>query len=228
MTDNWDNVWKKKKIVSDYSLKLYDFLRGYSEKLDKNSDVLEVGCGSGGGLAQFKDHNIVGLDTSEEALKLSKQYTDNLVNASMFDMPFEKEKFDLVYSSGLLEHFKIDKTREALMEISRVTKKTGEIIIIVPSSNCIWYRIFKKSMIMLNKWDFGYEEDYSIRKMKLLVKGTDLKIKKFFGLQALLPMSTNNVEVLSEKYRRLFVGIEKLFPFKQYYAYAVGMVLEKN
>ena len=73
MNANWDEVWRKKKVVSDYSLKLYDFLRGYSKKLEKNSKVLEIGCGCGEGLIQFKDHFTVGVDISEESLKLSKK-----------------------------------------------------------------------------------------------------------------------------------------------------------
>lgn len=225
--NNWDNVWKKKKVVSDYSLKLYDFLEKYSKKIKKDSIVLEIGCGSGGGLKQFKDHFIVGVDISEESLRLSKKYTNNLIKADLFKLPFKDESFDLVYSSGLLEHFKIEKAKEAMVEISRVTKKNGEIIIILPNSYCGWYKLFKKAMIKLKRWDFGYEEDYSVNRMKGLVL-SNLKIKKFFGLQVLLPLATNNNELLSERYRRIFIHLEKVFLFKQYYAYAVGLILTKN
>ena len=226
--NNWDNVWKKKKVVSDYSLKLYGFLENYSYKIKKDSKILEIGCGSGGGLKQFKDHFIVGLDISDEALKLSKKYTNNLIRADLFKLPFKDESFDLVYSSGLLEHFKIEKSKEAMMEIKRVTKKGGEIIIILPNSHCGWYRLFKKIMIKAKKWDFGYEEDYSVNKMKKLVNIPNLKIERFFGLQALLPLATNNTELISEKYRKLLVNLEKIFLFKQYYAYAVGVILRKS
>jgi ubiquinone/menaquinone biosynthesis C-methylase UbiE len=214
---NWDEVWKKKRVVSDYSLKLYDFLKNY--KLDKNSKVLEVGCGCGDGLKQFNNQFVVGVDLSEESLKLSK---GNLVNADLFKLPFKDNSFDLVYSSGLLEHFKIEKAREAVLELKRVCK--GEIVVIVPNSHCLWYRFFKMSMKMLNKWDFGYEEDYSVKRLKRLSKG--MKIKKLFGLQVLLPLATNNYEALPLKIRKMFTSLEKLFPFKQYYAYAVGIILE--
>lgn len=225
MNADWDEVWRKKKVVSDYSLKLYDFLREYSKKLKKNSKILEIGCGCGEGLMQFRDYFTVGVDISEESLKLSKKNNENLVNADLFKLPFRENSFDLVYSSGLLEHFKIEKARMALLEIKRVSK--GEIIIIVPNSRCFWYKLFKKSMILLKKWDFGYEEDYSIRKLYKLIDNTDLKVKKLFGLQAFFPLATNNSEAMPKRFRQIFVGIEKVLPFKQYYAYAIGIILEK-
>ncbi|MBU2639163.1 MAG: class I SAM-dependent methyltransferase [Nanoarchaeota archaeon] len=228
MDANWDDVWKKKNVVSDYSLKLYDFLRDYSKKLNKNSKVLEIGCGCGDGLKQFRDNFVVGLDISEESLKLSKKNCNNLINADLFKLPFKKNSFDLVYSSGLLEHFKINKAKEAIFEIIRITKKGGEIIIIVPNSYCFWYRLFKKSMLFSGKWDFGYEEDYTIKKLKKLIEGSDLKIKGFFGLQALLPFATNNYEALPVSFRKIFIDIEKIIPLKQYYAYALGVILTKR
>ena len=64
--------------------------------------------------------------------------------------------------------------------------------------------------------------------MKKLVNIPNLKIERFFGLQALLPLATNNTELISEKYRKLLVNLEKIFLFKQYYAYAVGVILRKS
>lgn len=221
----WDKVWKRKKVTSDYSLRLYDFLQSISKKIKPNSKVLEIGCGSGQGLSMFQNHSTTGLDNSKEALKLAKQYCNNVILADANKLPFKADSFDLIYSSGLLEHFKHPK--KAMSEIARVTKKGGKIIIIVPNTKCIWYKMYKKIMEVSGKWQFGYEESYDIKRFKKLAENNNLKIEKFFGLQILVPLATNNYQILPEKIRQALVHFEKIFPLKQYYAYGLGMICKK-
>ncbi len=224
----WDNVWEGRKFISDYSLKLYDFLGNLSKKLEKNSKILEVGCGSGEGLAMFRGHEIYGVDKSKKSVELSKKYTKNIFEADAVELPFEDNYFDIVYSSGLLEHFDDNKAGKIISEMARVIKQNGRVIIIVPNSFCIWYKLYKFLTQKINKWEFGYERDFSIFGLKKIAKKNGLDIKNSFGLQVLLPLATNRKELLSKKIRKKLINFEKIFPLKQYYAYTVGVIGTKT
>lgn len=220
----WDRVWRKKKVVSDYSLKLYAFLDGISRQLKPHSRVLEAGCGSGQGLSSFKNHYAVGLDLSAEALKSAKQFCSRTVNASIFEMPFKDNSFDLVYNSGVIEHFPFPENIRAVKEMSRVAKKGGKVIIIVPNSYCLWFRLWKFLATKLKGgYEFGYEESYSPKRLKETIQAAGLKPVRFFGLQALPPLATNNSEALPQAAREKLSFIDALLPFKQYYAYGLGI-----
>jgi hypothetical protein len=52
--------------------------------------------------------------------------------ASIFDMPFDDGEIDRVYLGHILEHLKYDKVPEALLEVKRVIKSGGEIMVVGP------------------------------------------------------------------------------------------------
>jgi hypothetical protein len=108
-----------------------------------------------------------------------------------------------------------------------VTKKGGFVIIIVPNSLCPWYRLGKFVAVMLKNFEFGYEEDYSLDRLKKTVESCNVSIVKIFGLQALPPLATNSKELFPARIRRRLGAIEDYFPKKEYYAYAVGIVAKK-
>jgi len=111
--------------------------------------------------------------------------------------------------------------------MARVTKCAGRVIIIVPNTLCLWYKAGKWVAVMMENFEFGYEEDYSPRRLKTAVRNAGLKIEKTFGLQALPPLATNDREVLGIGLRKRIGGVEKVFPFKHYYAYTVGIIARK-
>src|SRR3989344_2591619 len=228
MDNVWDNVWEGRNVISDYSLKLYDLLGKVSKKLKKNSKILEVGCGSGEGLAVFKDHETYGVDISKKALELSKRYTKNVFEADASKLPFEDNYFDFVFSSGLLEHFDDEKAGKIIREMTIVSKKSGKVLILVPNSHCLWYKAYKFITQKRGTWEFGYERDFSLSELKKLSLKNGLKIEKSLGLQVLLPTATNRKEIFSEKFRRRFIILEKVFPFKQYYAYVTAVIGTKT
>jgi SAM-dependent methyltransferase len=224
----WEKVWTKNLITSDYSLKYLDFMMEIETNLPKGSKILEAGCGTGQTLSPLSErHETYGLDISRAALKLAQDNCKFPVLASIFNLPFDDNTFDLVYNSGVIEHFKDPENVAAIQEIARVTKSSGRVIIIVPNTLCIWYKVGKFVAVMMRNFEFGYEEDYSPKRLKTAVRRAGLEIEKTFGLQALPPLATNNREILSIGLRKKIGLIEKAFPCKQYYAYTVGMVARK-
>lgn len=224
----WEKVWTKNLIVSDYSLKYLDFMQGIEPTLPVRSTVLEAGCGTGQTLSILsKRHETVGLDISRAALNLTRTNCKNPVLGSIFEIPFKDNTFDLVYNSGVIEHFKDPENVSAIAEMARVTKPSGRAIIIVPNTLCLWYKAGKFVAVIMKNFEFGYEEDYSPKRLKTAVQRAGLEIEKVFGLQALPPFATNDREIISMGLRKKIGLIEKTFPCKQYYAYTVGIIARK-
>ncbi|MBI2670925.1 methyltransferase domain-containing protein [Candidatus Woesearchaeota archaeon] len=213
---DWDEHWNKSNIISDYHLIYYSFLKKLSKELPKNSKVLEAGCGSGRGMACFFGHKVYGIDISDKALELSKKY-GTVRMGNVVNIPFKDNMFDLTYNSGVIEH--LDNPRKAINEMTRVTKPNGLIVIIVPNKCCLFYQIYKTLF-----WGIQ-ETPYSFFRFKN--EFNEFKIKSFFGMHAFIPLASSKTEFLPKKIREKIVKLDKILPFKKYYAYAIGVIIKK-
>lgn len=224
----WERIWNTSLVTSDYSLKYLEFMETVQKTLRDNATVLEAGCGTGQTLSLFcSRHTAIGLDISRNALSIAKNNCTAAIQGDIFCIPLKDRTCDLVYNSGVIEHFKEPRNRDAVSEMERVTKKGGLVVIIVPNSLCPWYRCGKSLSVLLKNFEFGYEEDYSIQRLIKTVESCNLSIVSAFGLQALPPFATHSKEFLPLTLRRHLGRIEDWFPKKQYYAYAVGIVAKK-
>lgn len=224
----WDAVWQQRGAVSDYSLQYASLLDGFAQKLGPRACVLEAGCGTGESLAVFQDATPFGLDFSKEACGLaSGQQRSVIVCGDDRKMPFKDGSFDLVYNSGVLEHFPEHESAEMAREMLRVTKPGGCVMIILPNRFCLWYRVYRAVTKLLGMWEFGYERPYSVRTIRKLAQDGGLKVEKVFGVQAMVALATNNQEFVSLPTRKKLVKLDRWFPFKQYYAFGVGIICRK-
>ncbi|MFH1210175.1 MAG: class I SAM-dependent methyltransferase [archaeon] len=97
----------------------------------KDAKILEIGCADCDNyliLKKFGD--ITFVDSDSKFMKFLPKGCKGKV-ASVYDLPFQKESFDVVLIFGLLEHLKDD--RLALKEINRVLIKGGKLIYFVPA-----------------------------------------------------------------------------------------------
>ncbi len=94
--------------------------------------ILDIGCND----AMFKDFlsssiEYVGIDVSVPALREAKNKGAKVIYADALHLPFKQTTFDSVFCIEVIEH--IPKTRNAILEIKRVLKKRGSLIISVPN-----------------------------------------------------------------------------------------------
>ena len=228
MDNIWDDVWDKKKVRSDYSIRLYAFLRYYADNLQEGANVVEIGCGSGQGLAQFNGFMRVGLDKSKQSLMLANRLFDGtVIRGDGFYAPFKDNSFDFTFNSGVIEHFKYPKSLEFLNEMVRITKTNGLVFVVVPNKYCLWYRMFKAISQRRGKWQFGYEEHYSYPELSLLFARAGLRPIKRVGLLPIPPLADNNRELVSEQSRRKLMLIDNFIPLKGLVAYGLGLTGRK-
>ena len=104
----YDEVEKKKYFVEPHILKFAEF-----EKY-KNKNVLEIGCGIGTDSINFVRNgaNLTTIDLSEKSVEICKKRFEIFnLNAHIIcgdcekiDTILEKQKFDLIYSFGVIHH----------------------------------------------------------------------------------------------------------------------------
>lgn len=111
--------------------------------IDAGQEVLDVACGTGEWLTAVagRGAQVSGLDISENAVAVCRQrLPSGTFEVGVAEtLPFPSDRFDLVTCLGSLEHF-LDQPR-ALNEMFRVTRPSGRVVILVPNSGFLPFRL---------------------------------------------------------------------------------------
>jgi len=109
--------------------------------LPEATQILDVGCGSGGNLPMLKQHGLVkAMEYGEEARQLATaRQVAEVKPAHLPDqVPFQGESFDLVVMLDVLEH--LDQDTEALQALRPRLKPEGWLLLTVPAYPFLWSR----------------------------------------------------------------------------------------
>lgn len=95
------------------------------EPYARDKDVLEIGCGTGLILEKVAPiaKSAEGIDISPGMLARARARGLSVHEGDLLSLPFEDERFDLVYSFKVLAH--IEEIDRALLEARRVTRRGG-------------------------------------------------------------------------------------------------------
>ena len=150
--------------MEDVGIDIFSILQSEFPDLSHHS-FIEVGSGTGRISVQLAKHGakVVLLDPSEAALGISKSFfsragtTGGLVRASGFRIPCKSSSFDVVWNTGLIEHFLFDDQVRLLGEMLRVLKPAGTLVTFNPSHDGKVYRIGKYLLERTGRWHYGRE-----------------------------------------------------------------------
>jgi ubiquinone/menaquinone biosynthesis C-methylase UbiE len=163
---DWDVYWSAKSKTSN---KIYEvFANFYRNQIIKpalnyfikkhfapQQQLLHAGCGSGKVdtdlVAQFQ---VTALDISYPALQIYEAVNPgkaSLVQASIFELPFEEATFDGIYNLGVMEHFTPDEIHAILAEFRRVLKPQGKIVLFIPPIFGLTVQVLDLAHFILNK-----------------------------------------------------------------------------
>ena len=150
-----------------------DFQKYY--KLNKDSNILDVGCAKGFMLHDFKkiipDIKVKGIDISKYAINNSIESVKNdLIVADALNVPFDDNSFDLVISITTVHNFKLEDCKKAIKEIMRVSKKYSFITVDAYRNEnekraMHAWNLTAKTILHVDEWKFlfksiGYQGDY--------------------------------------------------------------------
>jgi putative AdoMet-dependent methyltransferase len=120
-------------IFKDYD-RILDKVVSYCDLAsNRYSTVLDVGVGTGNLASRFIDKGIkiIGIDTSHEMLAICKQkYPEiELKLGDFLKIPLPAQSVDVVVSSYAFHHLTPAEKNESIMEIKRVLKPKGRVVI---------------------------------------------------------------------------------------------------
>ena len=97
--------------------------------------LLDAGCGTGGSAAALSDRGlVVGIDAHPRALHWCRaRDLDALARADVQRLPFAAAAFDVVFSVDVLYHRAVDADAAALVELARVCRPGGVVLLLLPS-----------------------------------------------------------------------------------------------
>jgi len=100
--------------------------------------ILDVGMGTGGNLLEFsKLGQAFGIDVSEKAIEFCRKRNIKYICQSPAEkLPFKDKTFDIITCLDVLEH--VPEPVETLLELRRVIKDNGKIIITVPTFKILY------------------------------------------------------------------------------------------
>jgi arsenite methyltransferase len=106
---------------------------------DKNTILLDAGCGSGlSALELFGERlntvRYIGADISEAVDVAARRFAEHgirgqFIQSDLTKLPFTEETIDVIFSEGVLHH--TDSTRNALASVAKLLKSEGRIMFYV-------------------------------------------------------------------------------------------------
>ncbi|MBS3107857.1 class I SAM-dependent methyltransferase [Candidatus Woesearchaeota archaeon] len=192
----WEKEYKRYlaevKLRSIFSFDDYSPAKSYSQRAILNRIIypilsktkktcLELGSGSGFILSLLSKMQIrcVGVDNSEKAIEFSKYICQQrrtqvtLINENIFNF-VSKEKFSLVFNSGVIEHFKFD--QQDLLIKKMVSLSNKYILVCIPNNNSPLYLDFidyvkkKGNFYNVKEYPVNMEKLFRKNKVRLILK----------------------------------------------------------
>lgn len=177
--ENWDRFWKQNTgsrftKVSWSKVRIMKLLDGF---LKPGMSALDAGCGSG----FFSDYflsrgcRVTTLDYSQDALEMAKAKTrgrcENYLQRNLLDPSFGEEcaeKFDIIFTDGLFEHFTEEDQMKIMMNFRKVKKPHGTIVTFVPNKYSWWEIV--RPLVMPGI----HEEPFTMKRLEKLHDGLDI------------------------------------------------------
>jgi len=144
-------------------------------KLPKNAAILDIGCGKGFMLYDFKElmpeSTIAGIDISDYAIEHALPSIKPFLKvASAEKLPYTNKSFDLVISINSIHNLPLLRLKTALREIERVSSGHSYITVDAWRNNLEKDNLFKwvltaETMLHVDNWhklfeEVGYTGDY--------------------------------------------------------------------
>jgi cyclopropane fatty-acyl-phospholipid synthase-like methyltransferase len=190
VTNNWNVFWRSENIDSIgmryHHNTVFKIYKRFLDNLKiENPSILELGCGSGEITARILKRyggSATLIDNSKEAIKVAKSnfkkhgLDARIVYTDLFSLKI-KEKFDIVHSEGLIEHFTGKKRNEIVKIHRRYVKNDGVVIISVPRPSW-YYKFWRFYLEKRKKWYYGFENPLDKKELKSILEKNGLKVLK--------------------------------------------------
>ena len=186
----WDDYWGQYSVseAESYLISERDaVINTHLDRIDApRKTILEVGCGYGSNIrairARRADVECYALDNSEVAIEHLRAEIPNATLGDCRQTPFSEGMFDIIFSAGLMEHFRDE--MPFLGEMKRILSDSGYLITFVPARFSLW-QLYQA--LHFGSWQHGYEKSYTHNGLKALLN-REFQVVELFGID---PFSIN-------------------------------------
>lgn len=167
-------------------MKVADFIESFSEALDHDAHILEVGCGEGRytGVLAYTGNNITAIDINEAQVNATRQRLDDLgfknVQVQYADaqeyLKNNRGKFDIILALDVMEHMR-NPQEFCNLAYGSISDK-GVLVIIVPNGYSLAELGFQTFSVAINEKIFKREypegwnhiQRFSLRSIRKIIK----------------------------------------------------------
>jgi len=138
MASDYSSYFKHRLISGDdyvqYALPAY-----LESRLPQRKDtrILDFGCGFGQFVRELTRRgyiNVVGYDIEPTAIAFCQDNNIPILDGERFDLADHHEKYDLIFSSHVIEHIPKENVIETLSNLRRLLDSSGVLLICVPNA----------------------------------------------------------------------------------------------
>ena len=141
------------------------YLKHMEKTLGRKGKLLDVGSATGYfmNIAKSLGWEVEGVEISDHAASMGRSKGLIIHTGILENVKLEEKSFDAITLFDVAEHLRDPKT--TLLEVSRLLKDGGIIVVTTPDSGSLWARILKhrwhlvippEHLVLFNRKNFGY------------------------------------------------------------------------
>lgn len=138
-----DPYYKTRYTYDPVRTKVWREITGYLKKfIPANASVLDLGAGYCDFANNIKAGKVLAVDTSPESKNYAKPGISFLSSVCWELKPVANLSVNVVHASNLLEHLDDDELKKTMLEVRRVLKKDGLLILLQPNFKYTYKKYF--------------------------------------------------------------------------------------
>ena len=165
----------------------WPWINEFIDNLNGASFICDIGCGNGRNMINNRKYiNFIGIDNCIKFIDICKQKNLNVINANMINIPLKNNSVDAILCIAVLHHLSNTEHRlSALLEMKRIIKNNGKILLSVwsknqPTKTRRTFNSYGNNIVLWNNHGKIYERYYYIFKideLKSLFSAAGLMVK---------------------------------------------------
>lgn len=137
-------IVRRLEKIYRYHLLSYEASKVVKAAKRKTGKLLDVGCGSGDRLDIFRrlGFDTYGVEVSSSAEYAKGHFGLNVKQGDLFEANYPDSFFDVITLHNVLEH--THSPQKIIRELYRILKEDGVVVIQIPNTDCIQFKLFKE------------------------------------------------------------------------------------
>lgn len=164
--------------------------------------IVDIGCGEGITLEKlvtlYPDKQIIGIDSEPENIEICQRHGLPVRYGTVFDLPIEDNSIDCALFFEVIEH--LNEPEKALVEIRRVLKPSGRLVLIFPNDRMFMISRLLTGMIGEAFYDAGHVVQWTPSKIRKALMASGFSLGAQRNLPFLFwPISLHHLSVAEKR-----------------------------